>query len=176
MGSELKGGPTQDEILAISLAKMDLREGDLVADIGCGTGKVAIAAARRAERVIAVDRRPEAIAVASGAITAAGCANIDLVEGEATEVLRAVDVLDVAFVGGSRDLDAVLELLSTRVRRTVVVNAVLLETLHRAVEKFRALGFAVEVAHVQVSRSKPLAGGLMLEPINPVYIITGRRP
>ncbi len=175
MGVELRGGPTQDEILAISLAKMDLREGDQVADIGCGTGKVAIAAARLAERVIAVDRRPEAIAVARDAIREAGCTNNDLIEGEAVEVLEAVDSLDCAFVGGSRDLERVLELLSSRLRRDVVINAVLLETLHRAVARLRGLGFAVEVVHVQVSRSRPLAGGLMLEPQNPVFIITGRR-
>jgi cobalt-precorrin-6B (C15)-methyltransferase len=175
MGIELRGGPTQDEILAISLAKMDLREGDVVADIGCGTGKVAIAAAGRAARVIAVDRRPEAIAVAREAIGKAGYANIDLIQAEAAEMLEGVASLDCAFVGGSGDLEQVLELLSSRLRRNVVVNAVLLETLHRAVETLRALGFAVEVVHVQVSRSRPLAGGMMLEPKNPVYIITGRR-
>lgn len=175
MGIELSGGPTQDEILAISLAKMDLREGDQVADIGCGTGKVAIAAAGTAARVIAVDRRPEAIAYARDAIREAGCTNIDLVEGEAAEMLEAVDSLDCAFVGGSRDLERVLELLSSRVRRCMVVNAVLLETLHRAVATLQRLGFAVEVVHVQVSRSRPLAGGLMLEPQNPIFIITGRR-
>ncbi|HDR73528.1 MAG TPA: precorrin-6Y C5,15-methyltransferase (decarboxylating) subunit CbiT [Methanoculleus sp.] len=175
MGVELSGGPTQDEILAISLAKMDLREGDVVADIGCGTGKVAIAAARRAARVIAVDRRPEAIAHAREAIMKAGCGNIDLIGGEAAEMLEGVDYLDCAFVGGSRDIERVLDLLSSRVRRCVVVNAVLLETLHRAADTLSALGFFVEVVHVQVSRSRPLAGGLMLEPINPIFIITGRR-
>ncbi|MDG6257040.1 MAG: precorrin-6Y C5,15-methyltransferase (decarboxylating) subunit CbiT [Methanomicrobiaceae archaeon] len=175
MGVEMRGGPTQDEILAISLAKMDLRDGDVVADIGCGTGKVAIAAARRAARVIAVDRRPEAIAVTREALMKAGCANVDLIGGEGAMVLESVDFLDCAFVGGSRDLERVLKMLSSRVRRSVVVNAVLLETLHQAVETLGALGFAVEVVHVQVTRSRSLAGGLMLVPINPVFIITGRR-
>ena len=42
---KLAGGPTQDEILAVSLFKLDLRNTDTVLEIGCGTGKVSVAAA-----------------------------------------------------------------------------------------------------------------------------------
>lgn len=51
------GGPTHDEVMAISLFKMELRNGDTMLDLGCGTGKVSIAAARLAKKVYAVDRR-----------------------------------------------------------------------------------------------------------------------
>ena len=51
------GGPTQDEVMAISLFKMGLGPRDTVFDLGCGTGKVSIAAAGLAKKVYAVDRR-----------------------------------------------------------------------------------------------------------------------
>ena len=37
---DVKGGPTQDKIMAVSLFKLGLRGGDVVADIGCGTGRM----------------------------------------------------------------------------------------------------------------------------------------
>jgi len=40
----LSGGPTQDEILAISLSKLSPNKNEIMADIGCGTCKVSIAA------------------------------------------------------------------------------------------------------------------------------------
>lgn len=174
MGVKLSGGPTQDEILAISLAKMGIRNGDIVADIGCGTGTMAIAAASQAAKVIAIDRRHEAITHTKAAIERSGCTNIEVFEGEASEMIRKIDVLDCAFVGGSGDIETVLEMLSTRVRRTIIIHAVLLQTMYRAVETLRRLGIFSDVVHVQVSRSRNLAGGLMLVPINPVYIIIGR--
>jgi cobalt-precorrin-6B (C15)-methyltransferase len=41
----LPGGPTKDEVMAVSLAKLALRPDDIFADIGCGTGRIAVAAA-----------------------------------------------------------------------------------------------------------------------------------
>lgn len=171
---ELKGGPTQDEIMAISLLKLNLRDGDVVADIGCGTGKISVAVASHAARVIAVDRRHEAICSARETIGDADARNIELYEGEATEVLRHIDRLDCAFVGGSGSLEEVLGLLAERVKGRIVVNAVLLETMQTAVAVMKRLGIFEEIVHVQVAKSRSLAGGMMLRPANPVFVIVGR--
>lgn len=171
---KLKGGPTQDEILAISLWKLGIQNGDVVADIGCGTGKVAVAASARAGRIIAIDKRPEAIAVARDAVVKAGADNIELRLGEATDVLASIGHLDSAFVGGSQHLEDVLELLIERVTGAIVINAVLLETVYTAVSFLKNRGLFKECIFVQIARSRSLADGMMLEPINPVYIIVGR--
>jgi cobalt-precorrin-6B (C15)-methyltransferase len=42
-GKKLAGGPTQDEIMAVSLFKLGLISSDTVLEIGCGTGKVSVA-------------------------------------------------------------------------------------------------------------------------------------
>ncbi len=54
---ELKGGPTQDEVMAVCLFKLRIAEGDVMEDIGCGTGKISIQTSDRCSRVYAVDRR-----------------------------------------------------------------------------------------------------------------------
>lgn len=169
----LKGGPTQDEVMAVSLRKLGIRPGDRIADIGCGTGKVSIAASLVAGRVYAVDRRAEAIAYARQAAAEAGAVNIDFFEGDAVEFLAGIDRLDCAFVGGSRRLPEVLDLLSEKVSGTIVVNAVMVETLAEAIRSMKRLGIFREAVHLQVSRSAEIAGGVMFKPQNPVYIIVG---
>lgn len=170
----LAGGPTQDEIMAVSLFKLAIRHGDVVFDIGCGTGKVAIAMAGRAGKVYAVDRRPEAIACAKDAADKAGVKNIEFFCGEAADFLATAPVADCAFAGGSREIEAFLPVLSQKVRRTIVVNAVLVSTLATVTEAMQALGIFSEAVHVQAARSHPLGKSFQFVPIDPVYIIVGR--
>ncbi|MFA6362848.1 precorrin-6Y C5,15-methyltransferase (decarboxylating) subunit CbiT [Methanoregula sp.] len=167
------GGPTQDEVMAISLFKMGLKPGDTVLDLGCGTGKVSIAAARLAKKVYAVDRRPEAIAFAKDAAKNAGVNNIEFYSGEATDFLATAPVVDCAFVGGSQQIETVLPVLSRKVRRIIIVNAVLVSTLATVTATMQRLGIFREAVHVQVSRSHELGKSMMFKPIDPVYIIVG---
>ena len=55
----------------------------------------------------------------------------------------------------------------------VVVTAALLETLATARTSLEQAGWEVEVVQLQVSRSHPLAGGTVLQALNPVWIVTG---
>ncbi|MCD1295403.1 cobalt-precorrin-6Y C(15)-methyltransferase [Methanocella sp. CWC-04] len=172
---KLKGGPTQDEIMAISLYKLGLKKGDVFADIGCGTGKVSIDASKLANKVYAIDRRDEAIEYAKTLAASSGAAGIEFLKGNALEFLGPIECLDCAFVGGSKDLEKVLELLSAKVKGNIVVNAVMPDTLKTAVDTMRRLGIFKEAINVQVSRSYDIAGGFMFKPIDPVYIIVGGR-
>lgn len=169
----LKGGPTQDEVMAVSLFKLRINEGDVMADVGCGTGKISIQASGRCSRIYAIDRRAEAVEYAQQEIENAGRANITLMHGDAVHALDGFDTLDCAFVGGSGNIETVLEKLADKVHGRIVVNAVLLDTVSRTVAKMKELGIFVEVIHLQVARSYELVGDIMFKPIHPVFIIVG---
>jgi cobalt-precorrin-6B (C15)-methyltransferase len=171
----LRGGPTQDEILAVSLFKAGLRREDTFADLGCGTGKVSIAAARTCSKVHAVDIREEAIKCAKQETKKAGVMNIDFHLCKAADFLKGDPALDVAFLGGSKGLKKTLEELDRLKVRTVVVNAVLIRTLEDAVSTMERLGTFKEVVQVHVTRSYQLAGSIMFKPIDPVFVIVGSR-
>ncbi|MGB7993314.1 bifunctional cobalt-precorrin-7 (C(5))-methyltransferase/cobalt-precorrin-6B (C(15))-methyltransferase [Methanoregula sp.] len=168
------GGPTQDEVMALSIFKMGLGQTDTILDLGCGTGKVSIAVAEQVNKVWAVDRRPEAIAYAESAAKDAGRENIAFFCGEGLEFLKTAPVFDCAFVGGSQRIEEILPILSKKVRRVIVVNAVLVSTLATVITTMQSLGIFQEVVHVQVSRSHILGKSLMFKPIDPVYIIVGK--
>jgi cobalt-precorrin-6B (C15)-methyltransferase len=171
---KLHGGPTQDEIMAVTLFKLGLCPGDTVLEIGCGTGKVSVALAKLVKKVYALDRRPEAISVATKTARQAGISNIDFACVDAISFLKKDQVFDCAFLGGTKNIDEILPVLAEKVRRTIVINAVMVSTLERAVATLKDLGIFTEAVQVQVSRSYDIAGSIMFRPIDPVYIIVGR--
>jgi cobalt-precorrin-6B (C15)-methyltransferase len=173
-GTTLAGGPTQDEIMAVSLFKLGLGSTDTLLEIGCGTGKVSIAAARTAKKVFSIDKRPEAITIAREAAEKAGIRNIEFSCSDAIDFLTTDKIFDCAFVGGSQHLVQILPLLAKKVRRTIVVNAVLLSTIAQTVVTMQQLGIFCEVVQVQVARSHEIAGSIMFKPIDPVYVIVGK--
>jgi cobalt-precorrin-6B (C15)-methyltransferase len=124
-GITLAGGPTQDEIMAVSLFKLGLRERDTLLEIGCGTGKVSIAAARTVKKVFSIDKRPEAIRIAGGAAEKAGIRTIEFSCTDATEFLMADRTFDCAFVGGTQQPAEVF--IRKKSKRTIG-NAVLVST------------------------------------------------
>lgn len=174
----VSGGPTKPEVLAIALSKLDLRPDDTFLDIGCGTASVSIAAAKQAQgasiSVIAIDDRPEAVSAAKENISNSGLGErITVIQGEATNILNNIDNADCAFIGGSRNIEAVLDAVASKVRRTIVINAVRIETAARIITHMKKLGIFHEALHVQVSKSAELAGETYFKPENPVYIIVG---
>jgi cobalt-precorrin-6B (C15)-methyltransferase len=172
--AKLAGGPTQDEIMAVSLLKLGLRSTDTILEIGCGTGKVSVAMARQAKKVYSLDIRPEAVSLATDTARNAGARNIDFFCIDAKDFLKNDKIFDCAFLGGSKNLTEILPILAKKVKRTIVINAVMLSTLERAVVTLKELGIFTEVVQVQISRSYDIAESIMFKPIDPVYIIVAR--
>ena len=175
----VSGGPTKPEIIAVSLSKLGLRDGDRFADIGCGTGSVSIEAAKIARNltIYAIDTRMEALRATEKNFKNFNIANATLLAGEASEILGSGDFIqyiDCAFVGGTKNIGPVLETLVKKRARSIVVNAVRIETVVKTMEVMKKLGIFVEIVHVSVSRGVPIAGETMFKPENPVYIIVGR--
>lgn len=172
----LPGGPTQPEVMAVSLAKLGIRPGDTVIDMGCGTGTVTAEIVKLAGsegHVYAVDRRPQAILCTNE--TCEGM-DVEIFEGEALDFLQTPHKkIDCAFLGGSRDIRDVLVCLKNERTRSIVVNAVLLETAVETIHAMKDLGIFIEAVHLQVSRSHDLKERIMFQPINPIYIIHGGR-
>jgi cobalt-precorrin-6B (C15)-methyltransferase len=173
-GTKLAGGPTQDEIMAVSLFKLGLRSTDTVLEIGCGTGKVTIAVSLQAAKIFSLDKRPEAIKIAKESAQKTSVHNIEFFCTDAGVFLESDRIYDCAFVGGTQQLTQILPVLIKKVRRTIVINAVLLSTLSEAVTTLQHLGVFSEVVQIQVARSHEIAESIMFKPIDPVYVIVGK--
>jgi cobalt-precorrin-6B (C15)-methyltransferase len=166
------GTPTQPEIIAVALSKLGIKNTDIFVDIGCGSGSVSIAAAGYAKQVIAIDNRDEAVLAASVNIKEAGIKNIEVIKGNAEILLPDIE-LDCAFIGGSKNIGKILEILIQKGSASFVVSAVRIETVALALNIMKERNVFKELLQIQLSRGNELAGGIMLKPENPVFLITG---
>ncbi len=169
---------TKSEIRSVSLSKLQLRPGDIVYDVGAGTGSVSVEMALQAYEgsVYAVEFNEEALDLIRRNAEKFGVWNLEIVGGKAPEALEALPAPDRAFIGGSKgNLAQILELLvkkNPKVR--VVVNAITIETMAEAVAQFKKLGFEdIEIVQIFAARGKSAGSYHMMQGQNPVFIISG---
>jgi precorrin-6Y C5,15-methyltransferase (decarboxylating) len=169
---------TKNEIRSISLSKLQLRPGDIVYDVGAGTGSVSVEMALQAYEgsVYAVEFNEEALDLIRRNAEKFGAWNLEVVAGKAPEALADLPAPDRAFIGGSKgNLAEILELLvkkNPKIR--VVVNAITLETMAEALEQFRKLGFEdIDVVQIFAAHGKAAGSYHMMQGQNPVFIISG---
>ena len=169
------GMVTKSEVRALALARLGPGVGDLVWDVGTGSGAVAVECARFGAAVVAVDRDPAQCARAR-ANAAHHEVAVEVVEGEAPAVLAGLPDPDAVFVGGGgADLGAVIDLAAERARRCVVLTLALVERVGPALERLAAAGLEVEATMLQASRLRELAGLHRMAAENPVVVVWGAR-
>ncbi|WP_210491758.1 precorrin-6y C5,15-methyltransferase (decarboxylating) subunit CbiE [Patulibacter sp. SYSU D01012] len=167
---------TKREVRAAALAALGPGPGDVVWDVGCGSGSVAVECARLGAGAIALDHDAEAVAFARENAAAHGV-EIAAFAGAAPAALEGLPDPDAAFVGGGgADLDAIVDACAARARRVVVVTLATLERIGPTLARLQAAGLDAEGTLLQASRIRPLADQHRLAPTNPVAVLVGRRP
>ncbi|MFF7858357.1 precorrin-6y C5,15-methyltransferase (decarboxylating) subunit CbiE [Streptomyces sp. NPDC007904] len=168
---------TKFEVRALALARLGPRPGELVWDVGAGSGSVAVECARLGAAVTAVEKTPDGVERIR-ANAAAHAVDVRVVHGAAPAVLSGLDDPDAVFVGGGgRELPAVVTACARRARRTVVVAMAALDRVPAAREALLGAGFGCDGVLLQSSRLAPLPGDVTrLAATNPVFLLWGVRP
>jgi len=129
---EHDGQITKREIRAVTLSSLGPRQGELLWDIGCGSGSIAIEWMLRhpANRAVAIDEYPERAARATRNAASLGVPGLQIVTGAAPASLAGLPAPDAVFVGGGAQdagvLDAAWQALEPGGR--LVANGVTVET------------------------------------------------
>ncbi|MEU1011090.1 precorrin-6y C5,15-methyltransferase (decarboxylating) subunit CbiE [Streptomyces sp. NPDC005890] len=144
-GGGLGEGETQ-LLRAAQLTRLGPRIGDLVWDIGCGSGAFAAEAARAGAAVIAVDHDPAACARTDGAARRFGV-QLQIVHGSAPHVLESLPEPDVVRVGGGGP--AVVSAVADRRPQRIVTHAATRDAAERVGRDLTEHGYRVECALLQ---------------------------
>ncbi|MFH8341545.1 precorrin-6y C5,15-methyltransferase (decarboxylating) subunit CbiE [Streptomyces sp. AM6-12] len=140
-------GEGETELLrAAQLARLGPRVGDLVWDIGCGSGAFATEAARAGAAVIAVDQDPAACARTDGAARRYGV-QLQVVHGSAPHVLEDLPEPDVVRVGGGGA--AVVSAVADRRPQRIVTHAATRDAAELVGRDLTEHGYRVECALLQ---------------------------
>jgi cobalt-precorrin-6B (C15)-methyltransferase len=176
-------GPTKEEIRVITIAKARLIEGQVVIDVGCGTGGLTVEAAMQIGskgRVYAFDEDENAVALTKGNVQKFGVeGNVSVSRGKAPEALIAMPNADAIFIGGGGvALRTIIQTAHFKLKPIgrIIVNAILLETATTAIAELKALGYRdIDVASVSVAKGKQINSGTMMMARNPVTIVSATK-
>ncbi|TNY36803.1 precorrin-6y C5,15-methyltransferase (decarboxylating) subunit CbiE [Thermomonospora catenispora] len=164
---------TKAEVRALALARLGPRIGDMIWDVGAGSGSVAVECARFGAAVVAVDRDPAACERIRANVRAHGV-RVAVSRGEAPAVLEHLPDPDAVFVGGGGP--EVVRACAARALRSVVVALASVERVRPALDALTAAGFTARAVQLQASRLSPLPGDVhRLAAVNPVFVVWGDR-
>jgi precorrin-6Y C5,15-methyltransferase (decarboxylating) len=129
---EQDGQLTKSEVRAATLAALAPCAGELLWDIGAGSGSVGIEWMLRhpANRAIAIEARADRAARVARNALALGVSGLHVVAGAAPAALASLPAPDAIFVGGGAQHDGVLPAAWANLRAggRIVANAVTIET------------------------------------------------
>ena len=173
-----RGLITKAEVRAAILASLRLHPGQVLWDIGAGSGSVGLEASLllTGGRIVAVEKNPGRAAQISANRDKFGVTNLEVVGGEAPGCLAGLPAPHRVFIGGGGDRlgDILREALGRLLPGgVVVVSATLLDTLEETRRVLSQANWLADVVQIQVSRGQPLSGSSYLKALNPVWLITG---
>ncbi len=152
---EHDGQITKREIRALTLSSLAPRRGELLWDIGAGSGSVAIEwlLADPSLRAVAIEQKADRAARISRNAAAFGVPGLEVIEGTAPAALVGLAAPDAIFVGGGASDAGVLDAASRALRPggRLVVNAVTLET--EALLLARHAVFGGELTRIAIARA-----------------------
>lgn len=173
---------TKEEVRVIQISKARLKPGQIVYDIGCGSGSISVEAALQIEssgKVLAVDYDENAIELTKKNMKKFGLSNISMVYGNAKEKILELEEADTIFIGGTGgDTKEIVELSENKLKSggRIVIGIILIETLYSVLQILDKLQFEfVDITQVTISKSRKTSTGTMMLARNPVTIISATK-
>lgn len=166
---------TKREVRAAILAKLAVQPGDIVWDIGAGTGSVSIELSFLASQVYAVECQQSACDLIKENREKFRVWNLTLREGKAPAALEGLPVPQAVFIGGTKGkMEEIIRLaLEKNPNVRICISAIALETLTMAIDALRKQGIIPFVTQISVSKTKAAGELHLFMANNPVFLITG---
>ncbi len=173
---------TKEEVRTVQISKGRLDGGQIVYDIGCGSGSVSIEAAHQigtSGKVFAIDFDPKAIELTKKNLSKFGISNVTVILGNALEKISELPVADAIFIGGTGgETSEILKLCEGKLKQggRIVIGTILIETLYSVLSAIEKLKFSsVDITQVTISKSRKTSTGTMMLARNPVTIISATK-
>lgn len=178
--SDRPGLITKREVRLLVLGELGLRSGQVIWDVGAGTGSVSVEIARLfpESKIYAIEQTAVGISLIQQNTQRFQVNNIIPVHGKAPDSLQGLPSPDRIFIGGSGgNLEEILTICQQQIQPNgiVVLALATLEHLTTALSWLKAKSadcWNHHLLQVQLSRSVPIATLTRFAPLNPVTLLT----
>ncbi len=170
---------TKEDIRAIAISKLRLKEGHSAIDVGCGSGSITVELCLQTRgAVYAIDFDKNAVDLTKKNLQKFG-SKAEVILGKAQDILPRLPQVDAVMVGGTwGDTRQVIELAADRLKKggRIVIDTILIETLYQAVTAINDLEMVeVDITQVTIAKARKVTTGTMMLARNPVMIISATR-
>ncbi len=163
---------TKFNVRALTMAHMDIKEGDEFLDIGAGTGSVSIEACMQGASVTAIERVEEGVNLIYQNMEKFGV-NMQVIKGEAAKDLPD-KTFNKVFIGGSRgQLEDVFEYLENHLEKDGIIcgNFIMLKNLDEFSKLLKKYNYKEVETHMLQASYVDRIG--LLKGQNPIFIVRG---
>ena len=171
------GQLTKQDIRAVTMAHLAPKWGEVLWDVGAGSGSISIEwlRATKGARAYAIEKNPERQDIISKNADHFGVIGLHLIKGEAPLCLSGLERPDAIFIGGGftrPDLfDCCWQSLKSGGR--LVVNAVTLET--NAILQSEARKIGARLIHISLAEAEPLGNFHVWRGALPITMMIARK-
>jgi cobalt-precorrin-6B (C15)-methyltransferase len=172
---------TKEEIRALVISKLRLREDSWVIDVGCGSGSITVEICLQARegKVYAIDFDKSAIELTKRNLLRFGV-KAELIMSSAQDILPCIPQVDAVIIGGSSgDTSQVIRLGIDRLKKggRIVIDTILMETLCDTIRTIYDTRLCeVDITQASVTKAKKITTGTMMVARNPITIISATKP
>ena len=171
---------TKEDIRAIAISKLRLKEGQSAIDVGCGSGSITVELCLQTKgKVYAIDFDQKAVELTKKNLQKFGVTAEEVILGKAQDVLPKLLDVDAVMVGGTwGDTKQVIELAVGRLKKggRIVIDTIVIETLYQALRAVNELELKeIDITQVTISKARKVTTGTMMLARNPVMIISATK-
>jgi cobalt-precorrin-6B (C15)-methyltransferase len=171
---------TKEDIRAIAISKLRLKEGYSVIDVGCGSGSITVELCLQTKgKVYAIDLDKKAVELTQKNLQKFGVRAEEVILGKAQDILPKLMQVDAIVVGGTwGDTRRVIQLAVDRLKigGRIVIDTIVIETLYQALTTINDLELKeIDITQVTISKARKVTTGTMMLARNPVMIISATK-
>lgn len=170
---------TKEDIRAIVISKLRLKEGHTAIDVGCGSGSITVELCLQTKNnVYAIDFDEQAVELTRKNLNKFGV-TAEVILGKAQDILPKLPQADAVIVGGTwGDTKQVIELAVSKLKKggRIVIDTILIETMYQALTAINEMLLAeVDITQITISKARKVTTGTMMLARNPVMIISATK-
>jgi cobalt-precorrin-6B (C15)-methyltransferase len=171
---------TKEDIRAIAISKLRLKEGHSAIDVGCGSGSITVELCLQTKgKVYAIDFDEKAVELTKKNLQKFGVRAEEVVLAKAQDILPKLAQVDAIIVGGTwGDTKQVIELAVGKLKKggRIVIDTILIETMYQALTTVNELELnEIDITQVTISKARKVTTGTMMLARNPVIIISATK-
>ena len=170
---------TKEDIRALVVSKLRLKEKSSAIDVGCGSGSITVEMCLQTKgKIYAIDFDEKAVELTRKNLQKFDV-RAEVIFSKAQDVLTLLPQVDAILIGGtSGEVERIVNLAVDRLNKggRIVIDTVLIETMYRALTAINQANLEeVDVTQAIIAKARKVATGTMMSARNPIIIISATK-